>query len=282
MSEHWASPDLSAAWKRPLAVACEAAEEAGARLAEWAGSVRAALKGPRDLVTEADLEAQRLIRDRLLGAFPSHDFLGEEGEKDGSRAAGKRARGEGGPTWVVDPLDGTTNYVHGLPYYAVAIAWVERGVVRLGVIHEPATGATYWAVRGQGAWRGNERLRVSDCRDPEGALVAVSLPARVARNSPAIDRLLHLIDRTRAIRRLGSAALNLAYLAGGRLDGYWSDHGMPWDVAAGCLLVREAGGVVLDAHGNPFDVAQPGILAASTPGLARRLLDAIGTPGTSA
>ena len=256
-----------------LDTAREIAREAGRLLQARQGRVAVRSKGPRDLVTEADLEAQSLIRRRLQDDFPDHRFLGEEVESGAApRSAG---RVEDGFLWVVDPLDGTMNYVHGMPHFAVSIALLHRRIAQVGVIYQPAYDQLFWATRGGGAWLNDTRMQCSECRVPEDALLAVSLAARVARNSVEVDQLERLLESVQGVRRLGSAALNLAYVAAGWFDGYWARHGNLWDVAAGWLLVSEAGGTVWGLTGQPFDVDHPHLVAAGTRSLAQALIERV-------
>lgn len=247
--------------------ACErAAQAAGETLLAWRTSVRAREKGPKDLVTEADLASQRLIRRMLLEAHPDHGFLGEEQDADGPPDQPCEYR------WIVDPLDGTTNYVHGLPHYAVSIALAHQGQILVGTVYDPTARESFTAVRGQGAYLNGQRLRASGVTNLQQALVAVSFAASVDRNAAEVHQFLEVLPVCRAIRRLGCSSLNLAYLAAGRFDAYWAMSTKPWDIAAGVLLVQEAGGVVTGIGGKPLDVYQGHFAAAATPELHAELL----------
>jgi len=251
---------------------CERAARAGGRvLLDWQGRIHAKEKAPKDLVTEADLASQRTIQAILQETFPDHDFLGEE-EDNQQIAAERRSEFR----WIVDPLDGTANYVHQLQTFAVSIALEQRGDVLVGVIYDPVLDQCFSACRGGGAFMNGQRLHVSRRQRLASALVAASLPANVQRNSAEIKRLVEVLVECQALRRLGSAALNLAYLASGRLDGYWATNVKIWDVAAGILLVREAGGIVTGLDGGAFDLARPRFAAAATRGLHTELLSALG------
>lgn len=247
--------------------ACErAAQAAGEALLTWRTSVQAREKGPRDLVTYADLASQRLIRHMLLEAYPDHGFLGEEQEADGTRGQACEYQ------WIVDPLDGTTNYVHGLPHYAVSIALEHRGQILVGTVYDPVARESFTAVRGQGACLNGERLRASGVTNLRQALVAVSFAASVERDAAEVYQFLEALPVCRAIRRLGCSSLNLAYLAAGRFDAYWAMSTKAWDIAAGVLLVQEAGGLVTGIGGEPLDVYQGHFAAAATPELHAELL----------
>lgn len=244
---------------------CErAARAAGAVLLDWAGRFSAREKGPSDLVTEADLAAQEVIREQVLAAFPDHGFLAEEQHANiASQADGLR--------WIVDPLDGTMNYVHGVPNYAVSIALEQRGQLLVGTVLDPVNGECFSAARDQGAWLNGRRLRVSAANELSQALVAASFPARVERNDREIADFIEVTVRAQGTRRMGSSALNLCYVAAGRFDGYWSTSTKTWDIAAGALMILEAGGVISHYGGGPLDLARPQFIAAATPKLHNEL-----------
>ncbi|HQU45320.1 MAG TPA: inositol monophosphatase family protein [Pirellulales bacterium] len=239
----------------------EAARVGGDVLLSWAGRFGVREKGPSDLVTEADLASQQAIREVLLGAFPDHGFLAEENEQIASRCDDYR--------WIVDPLDGTMNYVHAVPNFAVSIALEQRGEVVVGTVYDPVSGECFSAARGRGAWLNGKRLRASGATDLAQALVAVSFSAKVRRDDREIDVML----RAQGTRRMGSSAINLCYVAAGRFDGYWSTSTKIWDIAAGALLVAEAGGVITAFDGGPLAIDRPQFIAASTPELHRELLN---------
>jgi myo-inositol-1(or 4)-monophosphatase len=270
---------------RCLTVAERAARAAGALLQEYRGKARVSAKGPRDLVTEADILAQECVRSILLESFPTHRFVGEEAEPlpcppavPAISSEGDSCSTGGSPTWIVDPLDGTTNYVHGYPAYCVSIALAEHDRLLVGVIHDPVAGETYTATRGGGAWRNGSRLAVSSVRHAEDALVSVSFPAHPTAEAIAVKDFLAVLPHVQAVRRSGSTALNLAWLAAGRLDAFWVRRIRSWDVAAGLLLVREAGGTVVDfawdGRRQPGDVPldEPAFIAGATADLVRRIL----------
>lgn len=228
-------------------------------LQDWVGRFKAREKGPRDLVTEADLASETAIKKHLLSAFPDHEFVSEEGEKAG--------RFDGPYCWVVDPLDGTANYVHGIPHYAVSIALLAHGKPIAGVVFDPVSGECFAAQRGQGAWLNGQPLRTSGVRELSQAVVAASFAARVSFPSPEIDQFVATVQSSQGVRRTGSAALNLCYVAAGRFDAFWALSTKIWDVAAGVLLVEEAGGAVTRLDGGAFDLAEPHPVASASPEL---------------
>ena len=249
---------------------CEAAAREGGRvLLDWFGKINAREKAPKDLVTEADLASQDAIRRLLSDAFPKHDFLGEE-DTEATVATGSAFR------WIVDPLDGTTNYVHRFPGFSVSVALEHDGVVEVGTVFDPISGECFTAAAGRGAFLNGDRLAVSNCERLSEALVAASFSTAVDRNSIEVTSFLAVLVEAQAMRRLGSAALNLAYLAAGRLDAYWATSVKTWDVAAGLLLVREAGGIVTGVTGGDFQLSEPAFAAAATEPLHRQMLDCIG------
>lgn len=229
---------------------CEKAARAGAEaLVDWIGRFQVLEKGPADLVTEADAASQQAIRRVLMAAVPNHGFVGEETDEPVNVDAEY--------CWVADPLDGTTNYVHQVPHYAVSLALVHRGHPIVGVVLDPISQETYSASRGQGAFLNGRAIHTSDVHDLSQALVAASFSARVTADSPEIDQFNAALLNCQAVRRTGSAALNLAYVAAGRFDGFWAQSTKSWDVAAGVVLVEEAGGVVTSLDGQPFDLKVP-------------------------
>lgn len=201
----------------------------------------------RDLVTALDVAAERELVTRLRRAFPDHAIEAEEEVHDALDAAGDAAR----PRWFLDPLDGTVNFVHGIPVFSVSMALYVGAEPLVAVVHAPKLGETFTARRGGGAFLDGRRVRVSECAQLADAVLATGFPYR--RNELPNNNVANfdeLILRIRGIRRMGSAAVDLAYVAAGRLDGYWELHLAPHDVAAGALLVREAGGIVRDIAGG--------------------------------
>ena len=246
-----------------LQVGEQAARAGGAVLQSWLGKFQTREKAPADLVTDADLASQQAIHQLLTTAFPDHGFLGEE--QQGVDRPGEYR-------WIVDPLDGTTNYVHQLPNYCVSIALEHLGQAIVAVVFDPTWNECYTAIRGRGAHLNGRALQASNIRQLSAALVACSFPAQVQPGAPEIAVFLEVLYRAQAIRRMGSAALNLCHLAAGRFDGYWTGDTKTWDVAAGALIVTEAGGVLTCLDGTPFDHAVPRFLAASTPELHAEML----------
>jgi myo-inositol-1(or 4)-monophosphatase len=240
---------------KKLEAAISAAREAGRVLREgfgWQHSVR--YKGEVDLVTEVDEQAERVIREILLEAFPAYGVLAEEG---GALAGEVDAR------WIVDPLDGTTNYAHGLPIFAVSIALERAGEVVLGVVHDPMREETFIAERGGGATLNDEPVRVSDTDEPIQALIATGFPYDRAEMPEALELFGRFAALTRGMRRLGSTALDLCYVAAGRLDGYYERGIWAWDIAAGSLILEEAGGKVTDYRGGELDLEGREIVASN-------------------
>jgi len=240
---------------RELEAAILAAREAGERLRDAFGAEQAVrYKGEVDIVTEVDERAEQLIREILLGAFPNYGMLAEEG---GWLSGDEDAR------WIVDPLDGTTNYAHGLPIFCVSIALEKAGEVVLGVVHDPIREETYVAERGEGATLNGEPIRVSDTDEPIRALIATGFPYDRVQMPEALDLFGRFEVLSRGMRRLGSTALDLCYVASGRLDGYYERGIWAWDIAAGSLILEEAGGKVTDYRGGELDLEGREIVASN-------------------
>ncbi|MBO9582336.1 MAG: inositol monophosphatase [Sphingobium sp.] len=220
-------------------------------------------KGPADFVSMADKKAEETLVAELSKARPDWGFLLEEG--------GEVAGDPNKPRWVIDPLDGTSNFLHGIPHFAISIAVQEPrldgkgwGEVTTGLIYQPILDETYWAEKSRGAWRHDQRLRVSARRDLTEALVATGIPYLGHGDFAQWSRIFGAIAPSVAgIRRFGSAALDLAWVASGRYDGFWESGLQPWDVQAGILLVREAGGFVTDYRGGTESVERREVLAAN-------------------
>jgi myo-inositol-1(or 4)-monophosphatase len=241
--------------ERDLAI--ELARAAGERLrGALAGPRSIAYKGsPTNLVTEMDAQAEALIVDGLLTAFPADAILAEE---RGAQA------GRSGRRWIVDPLDGTTNYAHGVPLYAVSIALEVEGRVRLGVVYDPSQRELFVAERGGGAACNEVPLAVSSTTTLDAALLATGFPYDIrVRADNNLREYAAFALRSRGVRRLGSAVLYLAWLAAGRFDGYWELRLGPWDVAAGGLMVEEAGGRLTSLTGAPLDLDTPRVVASN-------------------
>jgi len=252
---------------------CEqAARAGGAVLIEKFGHVTAREKGPADLVTEADFASQEAIRRRILGAFPDHAFLGEEGQTRDADRPHDAAPGGCEFRWIVDPLDGTTNYVHGVPHFSVSLALERAGELAAACVYDPVAEECFTAVAGQGACLNGEAIRTSTVWRPEEALASTGFPAMVQRDSVDVRLFLEGLQLFQALRRTGSAALNLSYVAAGRFDAAWSLSTKVWDVAAGVLLIREAGGVVTSPNGGPLALEQGKVAAAANGRLHAQLL----------
>ena len=225
---------------------CETAARAGGRvLLDWVGRFGVSNKGPRDLVTEADVASQREIRRIVLGAFPDHEFIGEESLPEhvaGGQPGSPDAAGGQMLRWIVDPLDGTSNYVHGFPAWCVSVALARGDEILVGTIYDPLRDECFTAQLGAGAWLNGKPIRVSGCVRVSDALVALSFPPHMTVESVAVADFLAVVPHVHSARRTGSTALNLAWLACGRLDAFWVRRIACWDVAAGLLIVREAGG----------------------------------------
>ena len=235
-----------------LESAVEIAHEAGGLLAGYfERRVPFEMKGDFDLVTEADRASEKLVVERLRARFPSHGIVAEEG---GGNA------GSSGYVWHVDPLDGTTNFAHGFPIFNVTLGLELDGEMVAGVVHDPTRQETFTAERGGGAWLNNRRIRVSATERLDSCLLSTGFPARKRTLNPNIHFYHQLAMATHGVRRTGAAAIDLAYVACGRLDGYWEFGLKSWDMAAGTLLVREAGGAVSDMLGAAHTLSSPHLL----------------------
>lgn len=204
-----------------------------------------------DLVTEADKEAEKVILEHLLGAFPDHSYLAEESGRSGS----------GSHCWIIDPVDGTINYAHNFPFYCVSIGLEIDGEIVLGVILDTSRDELFTAVRGDGAHLNNKPIRVSDSKTLTTSLLSTGFSYCVERRNENLHYLVKTIGKGLPIRRSGSAALDLAYVACGRFDGYWELKLSPWDVAAGSLILTEAGGVITDLDKTPFSIHTDSLIA---------------------
>jgi myo-inositol-1(or 4)-monophosphatase len=252
-----------------LKVALKAAEAGAKVIRSFSGKkFKVRHKGEINLVTEVDEAAQASIVRVIQKAFPEDALLAEE--KDLSVHAGAPRR------WIIDPIDGTTNFAHGYPVYCVSVALEEKGKLKAGVIWDPTRQEVFTAEKGQGAFLNGKAIRVSTQKKLKASLLVTGFPYDLY--DPAKDNLRlfnHLIFKAQAIRRDGSAALNLAYIACGRFDGFWELGLSPWDVAAGVLLIREAGGKVLDFEGKPYPISSPRLIAGNM-SICKSLVDQIG------
>jgi myo-inositol-1(or 4)-monophosphatase len=233
-----------------------AVRKAGRALVRDFGEVenlQVSVKGPGDFVSNADRRAEATLREELARARPGYGFLMEE--------SGEVA-GDGLHRWIIDPLDGTTNFLHSIPHFAISVA-LERGKdVVAGMIYNPVLDEMYWADRGHGAFLNDRRLRVSARRDLSSAVIGTGIPFQTRGDHPAyLKTLAAVMARTAGVRRIGAAALDLAYVAAGRFDGFWESDLNAWDVAAGILMVREAGGFVEDIDGRDTALNTGNIIA---------------------
>lgn len=256
----------------------ELAEAAGADILRRRAGIAADSKAiRRDLVTAADRAAEEIVVGGLQAAFPDHGVLAEEGVLTPKGAV---SRADAEFVWIVDPIDGTTNYVHGLPFFAVAVGLVQRGKPIVGVVHAPALELTYHAYAGGGAWRGGDRIRVTQTSEVADALLATGFS--YVRDEPGRDdnlgRINRALHRCRDLRRYGSAQLDLCMTAAGHFDGYWEVHLESWDVAAGACVVREAGGTVTDLVGDHDAWLSGESVLASNGALHAALLEVVGGP----
>ena len=258
-----------------LQVMIAAARKAGRRLARDFGEVmelQVSKKGPADFVSAADVKAEETLVEELSKARPGYSVLAEErGLVEGTDKT---------HTWIIDPLDGTTNFLHGLPHFAVTVALEREGTVVAGVTYNPVTNELFWTEKGKGAFLNDRRLRVAARRQLVDSILATGIPFAGRPGHAQFLKELHQISqRVAGVRRFGSAALDMAYVAAGRFDGYWERGIQAWDVAAGGLMVLEAGGTVTSADGGPFEPAGGAVCAANLdlhPHIVERLKAAAG------
>lgn len=243
-------------WNQHLHIAVEAALKAGSyQRHRFASPVSIELKGDKDLVTEVDRESERLIVDHLQSSFPDHAILAEEGS---CRQTGSSLR------WVIDPVDGTTNFAHSFPWFCVSIALEAEGELVAGVIYNPIYDELFTAAKGEGAFLNGRRLRVSGNSPLRESLLGTGFPYDCAQDPVNnFDNFMAFQRAARGIRRAGAAALDLAAVAAGRLDGFWELKLKPWDMAAGVLLVREAGGMVSGFDGSSYSIFHGSVLASN-------------------
>ncbi len=255
-----------------LTIAVKAARRAGNvinRGARELDLLTVTAKGPKDYVSEVDRAAEAAIVETLLGAYPDHGILAEEGTAKG-------ANPEAENVWIIDPLDGTTNFLHGFPQYCVSIALAHNGQVTQGVIYDPVRNDLFTATRGRGAFLNDRRIRVSRRQHLRECLIGTGFPFRDGRYLDTYMLMMRaMIEQTAGLRRPGAAALDLAYVAAGFYDGFWEVGLNPWDVAAGSLMIQEAGGLIGDLagegdflHGGQVIAANPRIFAQMVTALA--------------
>lgn len=225
-------------------------------------------KGGNNFVSQTDFECENKIIGLLKKAYPHHAVLCEESGLTGPEDSEYR--------WIVDPIDGTTNFIHGIPHFAVSLALMKNKVPVVGVIYDPCKNELFTAIQGKGAVLNQRRIRVSDRDSLDGALLGTGIPYSADRDIATSLRVLEsLIPGTAGVRRAGAASLDLAYVAASRLDGFWEFQLKPWDIAAGALMVLESGGIVRDTDGRT-DYMQSGNILAANPGLAKKMLAKIG------
>ena len=256
-----------------LNIALQAARSAGdqiVRASDRLDRVKIDIKGQHDYVTEVDWNAERIIIEQLRKAFPDHTIISEE--------AGVQTGKDSDCEWIIDPLDGTTNFIRGIPHYAVSIGFRQKGRLEHAVVYDPMKREEFTASRGKGAYLNEKRIRVSGRVNISGALFATGIPfsSDPFKNiEPYLACMKDLAEDSSGIRRLGAASLDLAYVAAGRYDAFWEMFLKPWDIAAGTLLVREAGGMVSDFQGGDHQL-DTGHIVASTPRLFKTTLSAVG------
>lgn len=272
-----------------LKVAMEGALEAGAYFRSRLHTDKdvKTKSSPSDLVTDVDPHCEALIRQRIAIAFPHHSILGEETTAPGAEASAQAAASVVGEEalWIVDPLDGTTNFVYSIPLSTVSIGYAEAGVIQVGVISDPYRDELFYAVRGAGAWRASTAQVQAWCLEPTqswpgqvlqattvetlaDSVVAAGFPTRAAAREQTIEAGIRMTGQLKSLRALGSAALHLAYVAAGRLDAFWEYDLNAWDLAAGMLMVSEAGGCTESLAGEPYHLRARDIVAAGTRPLA--------------
>jgi myo-inositol-1(or 4)-monophosphatase len=254
-----------------LTIAVKAARRAGNiinRAARDLDRLTVTAKGPKDFVSEVDRAAEAAIVETLLDAYPDHAILAEEGTAKGENAAAENV-------WIIDPLDGTTNFLHGFPQYCVSIALAQKGQVTQGVVYDPVRNDLFTATRGRGAFLNDRRIRVSRRTHLRDCLIGTGFPFRDGSYLDTYLRMMKtMIEHTAGLRRPGAAALDLAYVAAGFYDGFWEVGLNPWDVAAGSVLVLEAGGLIGDLAGEG-DYLHGGQLIAATPKVFAQMVTAL-------
>jgi myo-inositol-1(or 4)-monophosphatase len=263
-----------------LSIAVRAARRAGSiinRASLDSGGLQVHTKQANDFVTEVDRAAEAAIIDAVRKAYPEHAILGEEsgalGPESGPESGAEAGKAE--YRWIIDPLDGTTNFIHGFPQYCVSIGVEHRGALAHAVIYDPSRNELFTASKGRGAFLNDRRIRVSKCLKLQDALVGTGFPFKeLTRADLYLKQLRALMEKSSGVRRAGAAALDLAYVACGRLDAFWELGLMPWDMAAGVLLIQEAGGLVADLDGDQ-DFLDKGDVCAASPKIFTTLLQAL-------
>ncbi len=240
-----------------LNFATDIAREAGNLLVQKLGSAKITNKGDINLVTEADIAAENLIIERIRSYHPQHGILAEESGE--AVLKGKPSEWK----WIIDPLDGTSNYAHGYPCFCVSIALERKGELEIGVVYDPMRDEMFAAERGRGATLNDRKIRVSSVEQLSGAMLCTGFPYNVRERPDFARDFTNFTMNAQAVRRDGSAALDLAYVACGRFDGFWEDGLSPWDVAAGALLISEARGRITNFKDEPVDIYNEQVLASN-------------------
>ena len=254
-------------WKKEMETARRASIEAGRIIKDLYGNIHnISKKGEIDLVTEADLASEKAVIDSINRVFPNDMILAEESGVQGEKSD---------RLWIIDPLDGTTNFAHSFPFFAVSIGFQAGNEVVAGVVYNPVMDEFFEAEKGKGAFLNKTHIKVSDKAALKDSLIGTGFPYHTYNNPDAVlDYFKRMIIRVQGIRRPGAASIDLCYVAAGRLDGFWEQDLNPWDTAAGSIIVREAGGVLSDYAGNPYNPFLKTILA-STPGIHSKMLDVL-------
>ncbi|MGA2259032.1 MAG: inositol monophosphatase family protein [Thermoguttaceae bacterium] len=247
----------------------EAVRAAGATIRGWIGKTSVQHKGPADFVTEADFAAQEVVTTTVLHAFPHHSVLGEEDQLAGDTPSNTEYR------WIVDPLDGTTNFVHGIPHYAVSLALEHRGEVLVGAIFDPSLNECFTAASGRGAFLNGRPIRTNGANRLSEVLAGTGFPAKLQPDSPDLLVFNKALFRCQGIRRTGSASLNMCDVAAGRFGVLWGFSTKIWDIAAGVLLIQEAGGIVTSPEGGELNLGSGRFLAAANRDLHKQMLELV-------
>jgi myo-inositol-1(or 4)-monophosphatase len=242
-----------------ITIMIKAARKASGKLKRDYGEIeqlQVSKKGQADFVTVADIRTEEILHDTLSHARPEYGFLMEE--------SGTIVGDDPNRRWIIDPIDGTTNFIHGIPHFAISIALEEKGKITAGVIYEPIHDQMFWAEKGNGAWLNDRRMRVSGRTQMEQSIFATGIPF-IGRgdHKQFLQQIESVMAASAGIRRFGSAALDLAYVAAGRFDGFWETNLQPWDIAAGIIIVREAGGMISEIDGRDGMLKTGSILAAN-------------------
>ena len=257
-------------WKKEMETARRAAMEAGGILKELYGNINRILKkGEIDLVTEADIASENAVIETISSDFPNDMILSEEAGEHGEKSD---------RLWIVDPLDGTTNFAHTFPFFAISIGFQVEYETVAGVVYNPVMDEFFEAEKGKGAFLNKNSIRVSDKVNLKDSLVATGFPYDIhEKNEAVLEDFKRMIVQVQGVRRPGAASIDLCYVAAGRLDGFWEQGLKPWDTAAGSIILQEAGGIISDYAGNPYDPFMKTVLA-SNPGIHGKMLEILTYP----